>query len=136
MKEYIRFQFALSAEFKRKAQPQVRSLWADLMELTEATDEAAFVTACEQALCRNYVLGRAACAANARTVKPLSNTLELMLCVLTQTHAAARPGLFDALYQTMNRLTEALYQIDTEDRLTEDDAESGDLAELVSFAIE
>ncbi|MGO9245203.1 MAG: hypothetical protein ACLPT4_00330 [Verrucomicrobiia bacterium] len=136
MNAYDRFLTTLLAEFKRKAQPQVRSLWADLMELAEAADEPAFAAAREQALHRNHILGRAAEAAHAHAVQSLSNTLELTLRVLTQTHIAARPGLIDALYQTMNRLTEALCLIDTEAPLHEEDAESGDRAELVASCAE
>ncbi len=36
MNAYDRFLSSLLSEFKRKAQPEVRSLWADLMELEEA----------------------------------------------------------------------------------------------------
>jgi|ERR1700733_12463800 hypothetical protein len=136
MKEYDRFQTMLLTEFKRKAQPQVRSLWADLMELMEATSEPAFAAAREQALRRNHILGRAAGAANAPTVQSLSNTLELTLRVLAQTPGAARPGLIDALYQTMNRLTEALCLTGTETLRYEEDAESTDPAALVACCVE
>jgi len=136
MNTYDRLLTTLLTEFKRKAPPQVRSLWADLMELAEAADEPAFVAAREQALRRNHILGRAAGAAHAHAVQSLSNTLELTLRVLTQTHVAARPGLIDAMYQIMNRLTEALCLVDTEAPRHEEDTESSDPAELVASCAE
>jgi hypothetical protein len=119
MNTYDRFLSSLLSEFKRKAPPHVRSLWADLMELEEAKDERALSAAREQAMRRIRVLGRAAGAANAHQVQSLGQTLELMLEVLTQAPAAARPGLFESLYETMRKLDGALYSIDVEAHVSE-----------------
>jgi hypothetical protein len=121
MNTYDRFQSSLLSEFKRKAQPHVRSLWADLMELSEVTTERSLSTARAQALQRIRVLERAAGAANAHHVRSLSQALELMLDDITQVLPVARPELFEALCETMRKLTEALYSIDAEAHIFEAD---------------
>jgi hypothetical protein len=119
MNTYDRFRSSLLSEFKRKAQLEVRSLWADLMELEEALDERAFFAAREQALRRIRVLGRAASAANAHQVQSPGHTLELMLVALMQAPTAARPDLFEGLYDALRKLTGALYSIDVEAPVSE-----------------
>jgi hypothetical protein len=114
MNTYDRFLSSLLSEFQRKAQPQVRSLWADLMELAEAIDERTLSAAREQALRRIRVLGRAASVAHADQVQSPGQELELMLGALTQAPAAARPELLEGLYETMRKLTGAVYSIDVE----------------------
>ena len=114
MNTYDRFLSSLLSEFKRKAQPEIRSLWADLMELAEARDERALSTACQQALRRTQILGRAAGAANAQEVRSQTHALEVRLGVLTQARAAARPELFEGLYASQRQLAETLYSIDVE----------------------
>ena len=111
MNTYDRFRSSLLTEFKLKAQPHVRSLWADVVELEEARDEHAFAAALQQALHRVRVLERAAGAANAQAVQTLSETIADMLSALTSVQTAARPGSLDELHRTMNKLTEALYSI-------------------------
>ena len=123
MNTYDRFLSSLLSEFKRKAQPQVRSLWADLMELAEAIDERALSAAREQALRRIRVLGRAASAAHADQVQSPSQEIELMLGSLTQAPAAARPQLLEGLYETMRKLTGAVYSIDAEAPASEHDGQ-------------
>lgn len=134
MNTYDRFLSSLLSEFKRKAPPQVRSLWADLMELEEATDERALSAAREQALRRIRVLGRAAGAAKAQQVQSLSQALELRLGALTQGRAAVRPELFEGLDDTMRELAEALYSIDAEDAITEPADQPTEMALVESFA--
>jgi hypothetical protein len=112
MNTYDRFLSSLLSEFKRKAQPQVRSLWTDLMELEGATGKRALSAAREQALRRIHVLGRAASAAHADQVQSPDHELKLMLGALTQAPAAARPKLLEGLYETMRQLTGAVYSID------------------------
>lgn len=119
MNTYDRLLFSLLSEFKRKARPQVRSLWADMMELVEAIDERALSTAREQAFHRVHVLGRAASAANARQVQSPGQTLEHMLGALTQAPAVARPELLEGLCETMRQLTGAVYSIDVEAPVSE-----------------
>jgi chemotaxis protein histidine kinase CheA len=114
MNTYDRFLSSLLSEFKRKAQPQVRSLWADLMELEEAIDERALSMAREQALRRIHVLGQAADASQAHPVRSLSQTLEHMLGALTQTRAATCPELFTHLHGTIWMLADTLYSMDVE----------------------
>jgi hypothetical protein len=124
MKTYNRLLTSLLTEFKRRAGPQVWSLWADLMELAEANDEQALSAAREQVLRRIRVLGRAASAANAHQVQSIGQSLERMVGAFTQVRAAARPELIDATYRTMNKLAETLYSIDTETSVTEDTGQS------------
>jgi hypothetical protein len=112
MNTYDQFLSSLLSEFKRKAQPQVRCLWADLMELAEATDERSLSAAHEQALRRIRVLGRAAAAVNAGQVQSHSQALELRLRALTQAPVATRPELFEGLYETMRELDGAQYSVD------------------------
>ena len=134
MNTYDRFLSSLLSEFKRKAQPQVRSLWADLMELEEAIDEPGFSAAREQALRRIRVLGRAANAAHARPVRSLSRSHELTLGALMQTRAAACPELFTRLHETMWMLAVALYSIETEPPVSEHDGQSTELTLVESCA--
>jgi hypothetical protein len=114
MNAYDWFLSSLLSEFKSKAQPQVRSLWDDLMELEVPVDKQGFFAAHEQALRRIHVLGRAASVANAHQVHSLGQTLEFMLGAFTQAPAAARPELFESLYATMRELTGAVCSIDAE----------------------
>jgi hypothetical protein len=119
MSTYDRFLSSLLSEFKRQAQPQVRSLWADLMELEEAIDETAFAAARERAVHRIRVLGRAANAANAHPVRSLSQSLKLTLGALMPTRAAACPELFTRLYETIWMLADTLYSMDGEAPVSE-----------------
>jgi HPt (histidine-containing phosphotransfer) domain-containing protein len=112
MNTYERLLSSLEAEFKKKAPPQFRSLWADVMELEEAPDERRFSKAHDHALQRIHALGCAARAAGAHPVPALSRSLELKLRVLTRTHATAHPESVEALHRTMNQLAEALYSSD------------------------
>jgi len=107
MNTYDRFLTVLLSDFKRGAQPLIRSLWADLMEVAEATDERSFSAASEQALRRIRILGRAARAANAGQVQSRNQALELRLRVLARSPAAGRPELFEGLYETMRELAGA-----------------------------
>jgi hypothetical protein len=119
MNTYDRFLFSLLSEFKRKAQPEVRSLWADLMELAEATDERALSVASEQALRRIRILRRAAGAANAGQVQCHNRALEIRLRTLTQEPAVACPELFEDLYGTMRKLVGAQCSIDAKSTISE-----------------
>jgi hypothetical protein len=114
MNAYDWFLSSLLSEFKRRAQPQVRSLWDDLMELEVPVDKQGFLAAHKHALRRIHVLGRAASAVNAHHVLSLDQTLEFMLGAFTQAPAAARPELFESLYETMRELTGAVCSIDAE----------------------
>lgn len=134
MNPYDRFLSSLLLEFQRKAQSQVRSLWADLMELEEAIDERAFSAAREQALQRIRVLGRAANAANARPVRYLSRSLELTLGALMQTRAVACPKLFTRLYESMWMLARALYAIDADAPVPAHARQAGELTLVESCA--
>ena len=102
------------SDCKRRAQPLIRSLWADLMEVAEASDERSVSVANEQALCRIRILGRAARAANAGQVQSRNQVLELQLLVLAQAPAAARPELLEDLHEPMRELAGAQYSIDAE----------------------
>jgi hypothetical protein len=114
MSTYDLFQSSLLSEFKRDAQPQVRSLWDDLVELEAPVDEQGFFAAHEQALRRISILGRAASAANAHQVQSLGQTLKFMLGAFMRAPAAARPELFEDLTATMRELTGAVHSIDAE----------------------
>jgi hypothetical protein len=115
MNTYERFLSSLLSEFKRRAQPLIRSLWADLIEVTEATDEPSLSAAREQALRRIRILGRAARAANAGQVQSRNQALELRLRALMPAPAAARPELsHEGLYETMRELAGAQCSIDGE----------------------
>jgi len=113
MNTYERLLSSLVTEFKQQAPPQIRSLWADLMELEEATDERAFSAAHNQVLRRIYDLGCAATAAGAHPVPSLSRSLELKLRALTRARVATHPESVEELHRTMNQLAEVLYSIDT-----------------------
>jgi len=109
---YERLLSSLTTEFKQKAPPQFRSLWADLMELEEATDERAFSATHDQALRRIHALGSAARAARAHPLPSLSRSLELKLRTLTRAHAATHPESLEALHRTMNQFAEALCSLE------------------------
>ena len=109
---YERFLSSLTTEFKQKAPPQFRSLWADLMELEEATDERAFSATHDLALRRIHALGCAARAASAYPVPSLSRSIELKLRTLTRARTATHPESVEALHRTMNQLAEALCSIE------------------------
>jgi hypothetical protein len=134
MNTYDRFLSSLLSEFKRKAQPQVRSLWADLMELEEAIDEPAFAAAREQALHRIRVLGRVANSANAHPVRSLSQSLKLTLGGLMQTRAATRPELFTRLHETLWMLAATLYSIDADAPVSEHARQPDELTLVESCA--
>jgi hypothetical protein len=119
MNTHDQFLSSLLSEFKRKAQPQVRSLWADLMELEEAMDERSLSAARDQALRRIRVLGQAANAANAHPVRSLNQALEHRLGALTQARATACPELFTRLHEIVWLLADAVYSIDTDVPATE-----------------
>jgi HPt (histidine-containing phosphotransfer) domain-containing protein len=119
MNIYERLLSTLAKEFKQKAPPQFRSLWADLMELEEATDDLAFSTAHDHALRRIHALECAAKATQANPVQSLGRSLELELRALNYTRAASHPEYFGALRQTMNRIAEALYTGDETAPLSE-----------------
>jgi hypothetical protein len=114
MNTYDQFLSSLSSELKRRAQPLIRSLWADLMEVAEATDERSVSAAGEQALRRIRILGRAVRAANAGQVQSRNQALELQLRVLMQAPVAARPGLLEGVYEAMRELARAQCSIDVE----------------------
>jgi hypothetical protein len=128
MNTHDRFLFSLLSEFKRRAQPQVRSLWADLMELAEATDEKVFSVASEQALRRIRILGRAAGAANASQVQCHNWALEIRLRAFKQESVVVRPELFEGLYETMRELTGALCSIDTESAISKHTSQPTEMA--------
>lgn len=134
MKTYDRLQSSLLTEFKCRAWPQVRSLWADLMELAEATDERALLASLDRALRRTCTLGRAAGAVGAHHVQSLSQTLESTLKFLLHARPVARPELFQQLQRTMNQLAEALGSIDEQARGDEDDGQPAEMALVESSA--
>jgi hypothetical protein len=108
---YDRFLFLLLSEFRRKVQPQVRFLRANLMELVVVMDGRAQSAAREQASHRVRALGRAASAAQADRVRSPGQELELMLGALMQAPTAARPELFESLCGTMRKLTGAVHSM-------------------------
>jgi hypothetical protein len=109
--EYDRFLFSLTREFTLRAQPHLRSLWADVLELEEAADERALSVARDQTLRRVRTLGWAARAANAREVQALSQTVEQLVATLAPAPGATHFEFFGVLDQKMTKLTEALYAI-------------------------
>jgi hypothetical protein len=111
--EYDRFLFSLTREFTLRAQPHLRSLWADVMELEEATDEHTLSIAREQTMRRVRTLGRAARAINAREVQALSQTVEQLVATMATAPGATRFEFFGVLDQKMTKLAEALYAINT-----------------------
>jgi hypothetical protein len=110
--EYDRFRFSLTREFTLRAQPHLRSLWADVMELEEATDEHALSVAREQTMRRVRTLGWAACAVDIPEVQALSQTVEQLVATMAPAPGATRFEFFGVLDQQMTKLTEALYAID------------------------
>src|SRR6266850_7937252 len=109
MNKYDQLLYSLTAEFKLRAHPLLRSVWADLMELEEAMDEPKLRDVREQARQRILALGQAACAANARDVQAHSQALAQLVTTVTPARDADHHELFDTLYQKMRELTEALY---------------------------
>jgi|ERR1043166_3120806 hypothetical protein len=108
MNNYDRFLESLLAEFKLRAHPHLRSVWADFMELVEATHEPTLRAAREQARQRLLALAQAARAVNARDVQGRSQALAQLVTTVTSTRDVE---LFDSLYQKLRELTEALYAI-------------------------
>jgi len=119
MKTYDHLRFSLMTGFKLKAEPHLRSLWADLMELEAAADESALFVAREQALRRLLALSSAAGAANARKVQTLGHALRHLVNTTTQVRDATNYECFDALYKKTRELTEALYAIKAPPPLSE-----------------
>jgi hypothetical protein len=113
MKTYDRFLSTLADEFRLQAQPRLRSLWADVMELEEATHEPAFSAAREQTMHRVLALGRAARAVHAHEVRALSQALARLVTTVACTPDATRTETFATLYQKMTEMTEALYGLHT-----------------------
>ena len=121
MKTYDQLRFSLLTEFKLKAEPHVRSLWADLMVLEAAADEAALFVARGQASRRLLALSSAAGAANAREVQSLSRALRLLVITTTPVRDATNYECFDALYKKMRELAEALCVINAAPPLSQRD---------------
>jgi hypothetical protein len=134
MNAYDRFLSSLLSEFTRKAQSQLRSLWADLMELEEAIDGRSFSAAREQVLHRVRVFRQAASATNAHPVQSLSQMIEHRLRVLTQTGATACPELFTHLHETMWTLADAVYELNVENLAFQDGGPPTDQALVASGA--
>ncbi len=112
MNTYEHFLHSLLTEFKTEAQPHLRSLWADVEELEEATDERRRSLTLRHALHRTRALEWAAHSVNAREVRALGRDLERMLADLAHAPTAVSRVSPAALHQTMNQLTEALCSID------------------------
>jgi len=108
---YDQFLFSLVTKFTHRAQPHIRSLWADLMELEEARDAHTLRVVREQTLRRVQALGRAAHAVSADEVEALSRTLVLLVANVTDVKGARHRESFDSLYGKMRELTEALYAV-------------------------
>lgn len=119
MKTYEQLRFSLLTEFKLKAEPHLRSLWADLMELEAASDESALDAARGQALRRISALSSAAGAADANEVRMLSRALGFLVATATQVRDATNYERFDALYKKARKLTEALHAIKEPPALSE-----------------
>jgi hypothetical protein len=134
MKTYDPLRFSLMTEFTLKAGPHLRSLWADLMEMEAAADEAALSVAREQAVRRLLALGAAAGAVNAQEVRTLSHTLRLLVTTATQVRDATNYECFDALYKKMRELTEALYAIKPPPPLSERERQPAESALVESCA--
>jgi len=130
MKTYDRFLSTLADEFRLQAQPRLRSLWADVMELEEATYEPAFSAAREQTMHRILALGRAARAVNAHEVRALSQVLARLVTTVACTPDATRAEAFATLYQKMTEMTEALYGIHPHTADGRDDRVPADEMEL------
>ena len=114
MNTYEHFLHLLLTEFKNEAQPHLRSLWADVEELEEVTDERRRSLTLRHALHRTRALEWAAHSVNAHEVRALGRDLERMLADLAHTPAAVSRVSPAALHQTMNKLTEALCSVDAE----------------------
>ena len=134
MKAYGQLRFSLMTEFKLKAEPQLRSLWADLMELEAAADAFALFVAREQALRRLRALSSAAGAANAREVHTLCDALSLLVDTATQVRDATNYECFDALYKKTRELTGALSAIKAPPPLSERQRQSAETALFESGA--
>jgi len=119
MKTYDHLRFSIITEFRRKAEPYLQSLWADLMELEAAADESSLFVARVQASRRLLALGSAAGAANAQEVRILCQMLRLLVVNTTQVRDAINYEVFDSLYKKMRDLTEALYAIEAPSSLPE-----------------
>lgn len=94
-----------------QAQPHLRSLWADVMELEGATDEPTLLLAREQTLHRVVALGRAARAAHAHGVAALSQALASLVTAVGHAPDTTREEAFAGLRQKMTEITGALYGI-------------------------
>jgi hypothetical protein len=121
MNTYDHFRFSLQTEFKRKAHPQVRALWADLEELGEARDEQARTTALRQVHRRVCVLEYAAHAVDAHELRAVSNLVLCTLGGIGKSRLATQPELFTTLEQTMTKLADALHSIEAETPAFESD---------------
>ncbi len=133
MKPYDQLRFSLLTGFKLKAEPHLRSLGADLMELEAAADEFTLSVARQQALRRLLALSSAAGAANAREVQTLSHALSLLVITITQVRDATHDECFDALHKKMRELTEALCAIKAPPPLSERKRQLAETA-LVEFS--
>lgn len=107
MNPYTRFQRNLRLGFRIHAQPQIRSLWADLLELEETSDPRARSALIGQARRRVRALGRAARATDCRDVEA---ACEAFGRALTAGRLRDRQVL-DGLSQQMNKLAEAVYGV-------------------------
>jgi hypothetical protein len=134
MKTYEQLRFSLLTEFKLKAEPHLRSLWADLMEMEAASDESALYVARGQALRRLLALSSAAGAANANEVRMLSRALGFLVATATQVRDTTNYERFDALYKKARKLTEALYAIKTPPPLSERERQPTEAALVPSCA--
>jgi hypothetical protein len=114
MNTYDHFRLSLQTEFKRKAHPQIRALWADLEELEEATDEQARTVALRQVHQRVCALEYAAHAVDAHELRAVSKLVLRTLGGITHARLVTHPELFATLEETMTKLAEALYSIEAE----------------------
>jgi hypothetical protein len=108
------FLHSLLTEFKTEAQPHLRSLWADVEQLEEVTDERRRSLTLRHALHRTRALEWAAHSVNAHEIRALGRDLERMLADLAHAPPAVSRVSPAALRQTMNQLTEALCSVDAE----------------------
>jgi|ERR1017187_6988911 hypothetical protein len=114
MNAYDGFRLSLQAAFQRKAQTQVRVLWADLEELEEATDGQARTVTLWQIHQRVCALEYAAYAVDAHEVRAVSNVVLRTLVDTAVVRLATRPELFAALEETITKLAETLHSVDVE----------------------
>ena len=114
MNPYDRLRSTLTREFRTQAQPCLRSLWADVMELEEAADEPAFLEAREQILHRILALGRAAAAAHIHPVPAHCEALTRHVAAVGCAPDTVRAEAFAALYREMTAITGVLYGIHVE----------------------